>query len=246
MSAKKTPTIDLTSGVDDEPEPTVTLANADVLATDEPSLPGFEMTDDEEELPPAVPVMRSYVEATNERAKGSRLPVADDGSSARTGISPGSDGNASAATTQAPAEAPALSGDILTPQPRIPTQGVVYESRIRVLEAWQYPGRVPPDAPAFVDRNWIGWAGYDAVRQKDESPCLRVPVTGQAWTVTICRPGDFVVRQEVQLGPGLPSDIKIEVWEEEQFARLFMPVRAEKDGTTSTLPPTPEPTFAAV
>jgi hypothetical protein len=209
---KKTPTIDLTSGVDDddgtqapssgkgyEPEAVV-----GAIAEIEPVLPGFEMIDADDVPESTAP---TPIKIDDYRA---------DGTTAGQGR---------------PVDAKALDGDILTPLPKIPSQGVVYESRIRVLEAWQYPGNVPKDAPPFIDRNWIGWASYDPLRQKEESPCLRVPIEGRAFTAVVCRPGDFVVRQEVQLGPGLPSDVKIEVWEEEQFVKLFMPVK--------TLNPTP-------
>jgi hypothetical protein len=101
---------------------------------------------------------------------------------------------------------------------------VVYESRIQILDAFQYPGNLK-EAPAWVDRNWVAYAAdYDQLRQIEPGPCLRVPLS--SGVNAICRVGDFVCRQEVILSPGLPADIRVEVWERSQFEKLFVPTRA--------------------
>jgi hypothetical protein len=110
---------------------------------------------------------------------------------------------------------PALSGEILGP-----AENVRYESRITILEAWQYPGNVL-SAPPWVDRNWIGYQiDYDAVRGIGPGPCVRVPLSGGV--TAIARIGDYLTRQEMRLSPEL-SDIRIECWPRENFEKFFIP-----------------------
>jgi len=95
-------------------------------------------------------------------------------------------------------------------------QAVTYQSRIRVIDAWQYAGSLR-DAPDFVDRNWAGW---------DDTPILRVPHYAHPdGEPIICRVLDYVVRQEVKLAEGMPSMERVEVWPKEDFERLFIPHR---------------------
>jgi hypothetical protein len=99
---------------------------------------------------------------------------------------------------------------------------VRYEARISIVDAYQYPGNLK-DAPGWVDRNWAAYAdNFDPLRQLEPGPALRVP-TYRGDTV-LCRVGDYVARQEVKLTADQPGEIKIEVWEKEQFQRIFMPV----------------------
>jgi len=100
-----------------------------------------------------------------------------------------------------------------------------YEGRIRIVDAWQYPGTMV-QAPEFVDRNWAGYGDYDPVRGIEPGPCLRVP-TGYGTdtsVVTLCRIGDYIAQQEVRVARDQPGDLKVEVWERGQFERLFMAV----------------------
>ena len=107
------------------------------------------------------------------------------------------------------------------PAPQPEPIGIIYESRIRVLDAWQYQGSVPASAPEWIDRNWIGWADTDGLRGLPAGPCLRVPlVTGD---LGVCRIGDYVARQEVLMMPDFPGDVRIEVWPQQQFEKLFIP-----------------------
>lgn len=176
---------------------------------DEPSLPGFEMADD----PLPSPTLRSYTDATNERAGtqdiyGAALPEK---------------GNPMEKKDAGPSSsAPVLDGEIIAASK--PGGTPRYESRIRILDAWQYSGAVAT-APAYVDRNWIGYAGeYDRIRQIEPGPCLRVPLTSDPdeRTVTICRVGDYVVHEEIVGDDGALSE-RIEVWEKGQFQKLFLP-----------------------
>lgn len=98
-----------------------------------------------------------------------------------------------------------------------------YRSRIRIVEAWRYPGSFK-DAPAFIDRNWAAYADYDDERRIEAGPALRLPArtpTGEK----LARKGDYVVRQQVSLADGVVDDVEIDVWPAEQFERLFMPVQ---------------------
>lgn len=124
----------------------------------------------------------------------------------------------------------ALVGDLLpptdpAPPPPTPPPGTVrYESRISIVEAWRYPGNLV-GAPEWVDRNWIGFADFDDLRKIEPGPCLRVPIHGSAdpSDVVLCRIGDYIARQEVKLTHDLPGEIQVQVWEADQFMRLFIP-----------------------
>ena len=108
------------------------------------------------------------------------------------------------------------------PMPSPTGQITGYESRIQILEAFQYLGSLSK-APPWIDRNWIGFADYDEVRKLEACPCLRVPLEG-AQTMKICRMGDYVVRQSITLARGV-SDIRMEVWERADFERFFLPTQ---------------------
>ncbi len=212
-------------------EPTIALTGLSV-ASSEPTLPGFEMADDP--LPPPTTQTMAIMEAQDPE----RQPAAQQASSgplgapvgysglinamaAGTAPTPGGDGtftgarNAMAQAANTPRDIP-LQGDILT------GDHVTYESRIRVLDAWQYPGSIPKTAPAYVDRNWAAWAEWDPVRRIEPGPSLRVPVAGDV--TVMCRVGDYVVRQEIQMGDGMPSEVKVEVWSRQDFERIFIHV----------------------
>lgn len=95
-----------------------------------------------------------------------------------------------------------------------------YESRIRVLEAFQYKGSLL-EAPDWVDRNWMAHADFDPLRNIEAGPALRVPSLKGDYSIV--RPGDYVVRQEVVLAAGLDPDVQLECWPQESFERLFIP-----------------------
>ncbi len=98
-----------------------------------------------------------------------------------------------------------------------------YEARITILDAFHYPGSLR-DAPEWVDRNWVGYGDDDALRGIVAGPCLRVPKHNIHEDVVLARVGDYVTRQEVRLAPGIPGDIRVEVWAKEQFEKMFLPV----------------------
>lgn len=178
-----------------EPEP-VTLGELMNLVMDEPVLPGFEVSD--EPLP--TPAAKTYSQMINEQAESGKT-ILDRGK------------------PEEPQHV--LRGDVLPPSK--PGGDVRYESRIRVLDAWQYAGSVST-APVYVNRNWIGYATeHDTVRKLEPGPCLRVPLDpDDPSVVVICRVGDYVVHEEIVGDEGDTSE-KIEVWEREQFRRLFLP-----------------------
>ena len=106
-----------------------------------------------------------------------------------------------------------------------PTAGLkVYESRIHIVEAWQYPGSLA-DAPVFVERDWAAYADRDVLRRLEPGPALRVPVAGQD---KLCRIGDYVVRQKTTLLDGLEPEEGVDVWEKDEFERLFIPRRRQR------------------
>lgn len=98
-----------------------------------------------------------------------------------------------------------------------------YESRIQIIDAYQYHGSVA-DAPAWVDRNWIGYCDDDPVREIAAGPCLRVPLTGaeSSGDVVLCRDGDYIAQQSVTLAPNSSPIIRIEVWNRDMFHKLFL------------------------
>ena len=109
-----------------------------------------------------------------------------------------------------------LDGELSAPRP-------VYRQRIRVLEAFQYRGQLR-DAPAWVDRNWAAWAEMDPLRNIDAGPAVRVPLSGGM--NAMARVGDYIVQQEVKVTDQL-TDIRVEVWPQEQFEKFFIPERSE-------------------
>jgi hypothetical protein len=109
-----------------------------------------------------------------------------------------------------------LDGELSAPRP-------VYRQRIRVLEAFQYRGQLR-DAPAWVDRNWAAWAEMDPLRNIDAGPAVRVPLPGGM--NAMARVGDYIVQQEVQVTDRL-TDVRVEVWPQEQFEKFFIPERSE-------------------
>jgi hypothetical protein len=105
----------------------------------------------------------------------------------------------------------------------MPPGKIRYESRISIVDAFRYPGNLT-NAPAWVDRNWVGFGDYDAIRGIDEGPCLRVPSPADPNEVVLCRIGDYVCRQSVLLDNGRMPELRTEVWAAEQFERLFVGV----------------------
>ena len=100
-------------------------------------------------------------------------------------------------------------------------RNVRYEGRIKIVDAWQYNGNLKA-APDYVDRNWVAWGDWDPVREIEPGPALRVPSADGG--AVMCRPGDYVVTQEVRLVADSPGDLKVEVWSRDQFEKLFLPV----------------------
>jgi hypothetical protein len=214
--------------VEETPAPTLGDLLGHMLGDAEPVLPGFEM--DDEPLP--TPLGRSYIEATNKRAAtqdiyGNPMEKNDGDLQPDRGAAEADGGVYGSAGPDAPAQLSAASGPVIEGEiiaASRPGGAVRYESRIRILDAWQYRGAVHT-APDYVDRNWIGYASdYDAIRQIDPGPCLRVPLTSDPSerVVTICRLGDYVVHEEIVGDDGRLSE-KVEVWEKGQFQRLFLP-----------------------
>jgi len=116
--------------------------------------------------------------------------------------------------------------------------GQRWETRIEVIEAYQYPGNLAT-APEWIDRSWIGYADPDIVRGIPAGPCLRVPTFGPgdasgALAVEV-RVGDYVVQQEVKFPDRAPV-VKLEVWMREHFEAYFMPA-----APTSSPPRTAQP-----
>jgi hypothetical protein len=122
------------------------------------------------------------------------------------------------------------------PAPRVPdvfpsSNTTRYESRIRIVEAWQYHGQLA-EAPSYVDRGWAAWGDWDEERKIEPGPALRVPMEHGRETEKMCRKGDYVVRQEVTIALGIAPDVRIEVWQKEEFEKFFLPTRtpAQNDG----------------
>ena len=111
----------------------------------------------------------------------------------------------------------------------MPPGKVRYESRISIVDAFRYPGNLT-NAPAWVDRNWVGFGDYDAIRGIDEGPCLRVPSPADPNEVVLARIGDYVCRQSVLLDNGRMPELRTEVWAAEQFERLFVGVAKGQPG----------------
>ena len=233
-------------GIDDAPAPepeAPTLGHlldlTGAVFAEEPTLPGFEMGN--EPLPS--PVLKSYTDATNQRARelgtvtnAQNLGSASSQSRPATvqpdrGVAAADAGVHGSPSAQLPPAAgrsanKPLDGEILA---KSRAGGATrFESRIRILDAWKYSGSVAT-APAYVDRNWIGYASeYDRLRQIEPGPCLRVPLTPDPneRVITVCRVGDYVVHEEIVGDDGGLSE-RIEVWEHNQFERLFLPKTAQ-------------------
>ena len=171
----------------------------EIMATQRPRDPG---PDDE---PPPVPdpaepssVPPEEPDETPDEEDGDEIPSPDE-----TG------------TPADPPNSAALTGEIMPREVR-------YESRILIVDAWQYDGTLK-NAPMWIDRNWAAYADeHDNLRHLEPGPALRVP-TYRGDTV-VCRVGDYVAQQEVKITADEPGEIKTEVWEKEQFQRLFLPV----------------------
>jgi hypothetical protein len=135
------------------------------------------------------------------------------------------------ATPQPP---PAPMPDILAGPP-VDRGPFTIEHRIRITEAWQYPGYAH-SAPDWIDRNWIGYADHDPVRGIEPGPCLRIPGCEGAIGVTICRIGDWVARQQVTADDQTTRDT-LAVWPREQFERFFVNVRGLSPEARVPTPP---------
>lgn len=137
------------------------------------------------------------------------------------GVRPTAGADARAGGAELAGSVPEIFGELIPPTKPNP-HAVRYEARITIVDAYQYSGALK-DAPDWVDRNWAAYAdNFDPLRQLEPGPALRVP-TYRGDTV-LCRVGDYVARQEVKITADQPGEIKIEVWEKEQFQRIFMPV----------------------
>jgi hypothetical protein len=191
---------------ENDPEPTVTLPPV----PEAPTMEGFSM----EDVSP-------------------RSETADGASTVPDGLDLGQLVREAAARPVAPApeEIPAATA-VKEVAKQVPLEGELsrgtglrYESRIEILDAFQYPGNVAT-APVWVDRNWIGFADPDDLRGMPASPCLRVPTF--RGDIVVCRPGDYVCRQSVKLIEG-QQEIRLEVWPREQFERLFLPAGSKSE-----------------
>lgn len=108
------------------------------------------------------------------------------------------------------------------PPSLLPHHGIArYESRIRVVEAWQYHGRLV-EAPSWIDKSWAAWGEYDEERKMDPGPALRVRTDGRI-AEKMARVGDYVVKQEVTLVLGVEPDVQIDVWRKDEFEKFFLP-----------------------
>lgn len=197
--------------VPDPDEPTIKL-DLSLVDPEEPTLPGFMASDEPLPLPTQPPASQG----ANAHAPSPLNPEGNPGDIQPSYIDTINDLSQRQRAAHRPPDT-GIIGDILAPER--PSGPVTYESRIRILDAWQYSGQVA-GAPDWIDRNWIGWADEDPVRRMEASPCLRVPLGNAS---VLCRPGDYVVRQSTLFDNGLER-LEIEVWERAQFQRLFLAV----------------------
>jgi len=110
----------------------------------------------------------------------------------------------------------------ITPPPKPNPDATRYVSRIEILEAWQYPGGLA-NAPDWIDRNWTAYStDVDPLRNIAPGPCLKIPLATDPSSRALCRVGDYVALQQVQIDSGF-ADTRIEVWARENFQKLFMP-----------------------
>lgn len=205
-------------------EPTIgeAITDQEHALADEPYMPGFAMSDDPIPLPaagaqqtaaagqmPQAPEPRPSPVETSVPGVFTQVP----GARGAGAIDPGDDDIQSPRERRLAATAPVL-----------PAQGNIrYEGRIRILEAFQYAGRLD-SAPAWIDRNWLAHGDFDDLRQIPAGPCLRVPLP--SGNNAIARIGDYVVQQEVVLAPGMPTDVRVEVWAKTDFEKNFLAVAA--------------------
>lgn len=170
----------------------------------EPStgLPGFQMGDEPPPLPPGF----------------TRMPVAGEGAEQFLLNDPPSL-SASAPYADAQRDAiPAQSEPQFFP-PGVDPGQIRYESRITILEAFQYLGRLD-HAPDYIDRSWLAWGDYDPLRGIEAGPALRVPLP--YGTFALCRVGDYVCRQAMRFADR-PDDVRVEVWARADFEKNFLP-----------------------
>lgn len=193
----------------DEPTIGEVVTDAFHATADDTYMPGFAMSDEPLPVPQAFSSPAGGAQQTvpaTETQQGPEGPLSRE--------------------TPAGAVSPA-DHDIVSPRERRLAQrdqvgAIRYEGRVRILEAFRYLGRME-SAPAWVDRNWIGFADYDELRKIAPGPCLRVPVPN-APNFAVCRVGDYVCQQEIVLDIGVPSDVRVEVWAKDDFEKNFLAV----------------------
>lgn len=104
------------------------------------------------------------------------------------------------------------------PLPSFVPDTAEYAVRIQPLAVFRYPGYIAANAPAWIDRNWIGYAGLDEVRNLPAGPALNIPGCIE------CRVGSFVVMERVTVDEGLTND-RLTVYEPDVFFNWFAPLR---------------------
>lgn len=88
------------------------------------------------------------------------------------------------------------------------TPAAQWQTRVRVSAAYQFTGRAH-SAPAWVDRNWIGY---------DDGPALLVPDVGTV------RVSQWLVAQSVLNADGSSAWEELKVYDDNTFRSLYMPV----------------------
>jgi hypothetical protein len=216
------------------------LANAEINPIDpgdaEPSLPGFSMSDDPdipEEFNIPVHVAPPIEPQMPPEAQRESWRPPDTGQVPRSY----SDFMNQKAASQSP------SGNFLPPVSSLPPgTRIRYEGRVRIIEAWCFNGRIQ-EAPPFVDRNWLAYGSHDDERGIPEGPMIQMPNwvhrDGRSTQLPdkICRIGDYVVKQEVLLDAGRESHVKVEVWQRDEFEKVFIPVPVEEGEDGAADPP---------
>lgn len=129
----------------------------------------------------------------------------------------------------------------LPPQSALPDlKNVRYEGRVRIIEAWRFTG-VITEAPAYVDRNWLAYGGYDEERGINPGPMIQMPQTDEhghrSGPDRYCRIGDYIVQQEIRLDAGQKSHIKVEVWPRDEFEKVFIIVPSDEPELQLEAPP---------
>jgi len=92
-----------------------------------------------------------------------------------------------------------------------------YRVRVTPLEVYRYPGFISPDAPEWINRNWIAFSGPDEEKGYPAGPSLSVPGVG------IARKDWFVVREEVEVADGIVRE-RVNVYEPPVFFNWFVPI----------------------